>query len=209
MQTSLQKLWTLPAGDELTPGRGADGLDVIILQLHSVRSQFIQRRCPDVRAVVANVIEPLIICHDENDVRRLRHGWRAFSKSLVGLVLHLVWTHQVPGQVPEAEQAHHGETRQSCRCHGFCDTLYQSKQFVLRIEIIKSSVCRAQDEKDPLSSLNRTTEHYTSVLADSPNGFCLLGKHFTCGPINPAHLPCCLTEITSAPHHHPKTKKCF
>lgn len=118
---------TLPAGDELAAGRGADGLDVVILQLHSVSSQFVQHRCPDVRAVVADVVESLIVCHDEKDVRRLRNG-RPVNKRLVWLIFHLVRAHHVPGQVPEAEQAHHGEAGQSWGCHGYLNPFISVKQ---------------------------------------------------------------------------------
>lgn len=109
----------LPAGDELAAGWGADGLDVVILKFHSISSQFIQRRCLYIRAVIANVVESLIVCHDKNNVRRL---WdrRPPAKSLNRLVFHLVRSHHVPGQVPEAEQTHHGKTSQRGCGHFFC-----------------------------------------------------------------------------------------
>lgn len=106
----------VPAGDELAAGRGADGLDVVTLQLHSISSQLVQSRGLDGGVVVADVIESLIVCHDENDMRRLRRGG-AVSESLDRLDLHLVRTHPVPRQVPEAEQTHHRETGQSRRGH--------------------------------------------------------------------------------------------
>lgn len=107
----------LPAGDELTSGWSADGLDVVILQLHSICSQFVQHRCLYVRAMIADVVEALVVCHDENNVRRLRDR-RPVNKGLVRLVFQLVRAHEIPGEVPEAEQAHHGETGQGCCCHG-------------------------------------------------------------------------------------------
>lgn len=129
----------LPASDELTPRRGTDGLNVIILQLHSVCSEFIQHRCPDVRAVVPDVVEPLVICHDEDYMRRLRDG-KPVVKSPFSLIFLLVGAHQIPGQVAEAEQAHHGKTSQSCRCHCCYDD--ESLKPANISYIVSTSFCR-------------------------------------------------------------------
>lgn len=107
----------LPASNKLTTWRGTDGLDVIVLQLHSVCSQFVQHWCFDVRAVIANVVESLIIRHDENDVRRSWDG-SLVRRSMVCLIFHLVWAHQVPGQITETQQAHHRKACESRCCHG-------------------------------------------------------------------------------------------
>lgn len=72
--------------------------------------------------MIANVIEPLVICHNENNMRGLRDR-KSANKRFFWIVFHLVRAHQIPGQVPEAQQAHHGETGESCRCHGSCDAL--------------------------------------------------------------------------------------
>lgn len=97
----------LPAGDELTAGWSADGLDVVVLQLHSLRCQLVQCRCVDVSVVVADVVEALIICHDEDNVRT--RMVRLFD---------LVRTRPVLGQIAQTQQTHHGERRQSRCCHG-------------------------------------------------------------------------------------------
>lgn len=97
----------LPASDELAAGWSADGLDVIVLQLHSLRCQFVQCRCVDVSVVVADVVEALIICHDEDNVR-----------TRMVRLLDLVRTRPVLGQIAQTEKTHHGERRQCRCCHG-------------------------------------------------------------------------------------------
>ncbi len=97
----------LPASDELTAGRSADGLDVVVLQLHSLRCQLVQCRCVDVSVVVADVVEALIICHDEDNVR-----------TRMARLFDLVRTRPVLGQIAQTEQTHHRERCQSRCCHG-------------------------------------------------------------------------------------------
>ncbi len=109
LQTADWSEWVseLPASDELTAGRSADGLDVVVLQLHSLRCQLVQCRCVDVSVVVADVVEALIICHDEDNVR-----------TRMARLFDLVRTRPVLGQIAQTEQTHHGERRQSRCCHG-------------------------------------------------------------------------------------------
>lgn len=49
----------VPAGHELAAGRRADGLNVVVLQPHALRRQFVQSGGLDGWVVVADVIEPL------------------------------------------------------------------------------------------------------------------------------------------------------
>lgn len=100
----------LPAGEELATGRCTDRLHVVILQLHSIRRQLIQRGCAHVRVVVADIIETQVVCHDEDDVR-----WSAGVRYR-RIILHLVLARPVPGE--ETRTEHHGETRQSRSRHG-------------------------------------------------------------------------------------------
>lgn len=106
-QTWCTQLSELPARDELTAGRSADGLDVVVLQLHALRCQLVQGRGVDVSVVVADVVEALIVRHDEDNVRT-----RMVRR------LDLVRTRPVLGQIAQTEQTHHGERRQSRCCHG-------------------------------------------------------------------------------------------
>lgn len=66
---STPLLRTIPAGHELAPGRAAQRLHVVVLQLDSLRCQPVQSRGFDLRAVVANIPETLIVHQDEDDVR--------------------------------------------------------------------------------------------------------------------------------------------
>lgn len=66
----------LPAGDQLAAGRRADGLDVVVLQLHTLGCQPVQGGRLDVRAVVPDVVVALVISQDEDDVRRAGEGRR-------------------------------------------------------------------------------------------------------------------------------------
>lgn len=59
----------VPAGHELAPGRAAQRLHVVILQLDSLRSQPVQSRGFDLGAVVPNIPETLVVHQDEDDVR--------------------------------------------------------------------------------------------------------------------------------------------
>lgn len=57
-----------PACHELTPRGCAGRLDVVVLELHSLCRELIQHRCTDIFAVIADVIEALVIRHDEDNV---------------------------------------------------------------------------------------------------------------------------------------------
>lgn len=59
----------LPAGHELAPGRAAQRLHVVILQLDSFRRQPVQGRGLDLGSVVPDIPEALVIHQDEHDVR--------------------------------------------------------------------------------------------------------------------------------------------
>lgn len=60
---------TVPASHELAPGRAAERLHVIILQLDSLRCQPVQSRGFDLWAVVPHIPEALVIHQDKDDVR--------------------------------------------------------------------------------------------------------------------------------------------
>lgn len=61
----------IPACDELAAGRRAQRLDIVVLQPDPLRGQFIQRRAADLPAVVADVIEALVVGQNEDDMWRL------------------------------------------------------------------------------------------------------------------------------------------
>lgn len=50
----------VPAGEELAAWRRTDGLNIVILQPHALRRQFVQSGRLDVGVVVANVVEALL-----------------------------------------------------------------------------------------------------------------------------------------------------
>lgn len=50
---------SVPAGDELAAWRRADGLNIVVLQLHALRRQFVQSGSLDGGVVVADVVEAL------------------------------------------------------------------------------------------------------------------------------------------------------
>ena len=60
---------TVPAGHELAPGRAAQRLHVVILQLDPLRRQPVQGRGLDLGAVVPDIPEALVVHQDEHDVR--------------------------------------------------------------------------------------------------------------------------------------------
>ncbi|MEQ2213859.1 hypothetical protein XENOCAPTIV_022356, partial [Xenoophorus captivus] len=60
---------SLPAGHQLAPGRAAERLNVVILQLDSLRRQPVQIRGFDLGAMVPNIPKALIIHQDEDDMR--------------------------------------------------------------------------------------------------------------------------------------------
>lgn len=69
----------VPSGHELAAGRRADGLDVVVLQPHALRRQFVQSGGLDGRVVVADVIETLgnkdgIFSHAPSSVRAVTNG---------------------------------------------------------------------------------------------------------------------------------------
>lgn len=51
---------SVPAGDELAAWRCADGLNVIVLQLHALRRQLVQSGSLNGRVMVTNVVEALL-----------------------------------------------------------------------------------------------------------------------------------------------------
>lgn len=97
----------LPASDELTPRWCAYGLDVIVLQLHSLCCQSVQGRCVDVGVMIADVIKALIISHNKDDVR-----------ARMVRLLDLIRARPVPGQITQTEQTDNGEPSESRYCHG-------------------------------------------------------------------------------------------
>ncbi len=50
----------VPAGDELAAWRRADGLNIVVLQLHTFSRQFVQSWSLDGRVMVADVVETLL-----------------------------------------------------------------------------------------------------------------------------------------------------
>lgn len=59
---------TVPAGHELAPGRAAQRLHVVILQLDTLSRQPVQSRGFDLGAVVPDIAEALVVHQDEDDV---------------------------------------------------------------------------------------------------------------------------------------------
>ena len=72
---------TVPAGHELAPGRAAQRLHVVILQLDTLSRQPVQGRGFDLGAVVPDIAEALVVHQDEDDV-----GLRARLVELVPAV---------------------------------------------------------------------------------------------------------------------------
>lgn len=186
----------LPASDELTAWGGTDGLDVVVLQLHSICSQFVQYWCLDIRAVIANIVESLIIRHDENDVRR---SWdrRLSSRSLICLVFHLVWAHQVPGQITETQQAHHRKACESRCCHGVFKISVQKQRVVYCHQIMmqRGGSCV---KFIAVNNLNwawacNWKEHVTSRLVPTLPTDSASFKNISLSPVVPLTPPICFS----------------
>lgn len=70
MRDRYPRVRGVPAGHELAPGRAAERLHVVVLQLHALRRQPVQGGRLNLGAVIAHVPEALIVHQDEDDVRR-------------------------------------------------------------------------------------------------------------------------------------------
>lgn len=93
-------VYLIPACDELAAGRRAQRLDIVVLQPDPLRGQLIQRRAADLAAVVADVIEALVVGQNKDDM------WR-----LLGLERCSVWIFFNPKTLDVLSVGSHGRTR--------------------------------------------------------------------------------------------------
>lgn len=72
----------LPAGDELAARRRADGLNIVVLQPHALRRQFVQCGGLNGRVVVADIVETL----EEKDGMKLSQDGPSRTYRLIKLI---------------------------------------------------------------------------------------------------------------------------